>query len=347
MTANANNAAASAADATTGAGAGAVRYIDGIRLALDEALGTDPSVVVLGQDVSSGGPFGATAGLAARHGAARVRDTPISEGAIAGMAVGAALLGKRPVLELMFIDFITLAMDQLVNHAAKLRYMSGGQLAVPLTMRVQGGAMGGYGAHHSQSLEAWLTHVPGLKVLAPSTPTDAKAMLSAAIADDDPVVVLEHRSLYWARAPLDDAGAPAVTTAAVRRPGTDATIVSWSHMVTVALEAAEVLAADGIDVEVVDLRSLLPLDIDTVVESVRSTGRLLVASEAVEIGGLGAEVAAQVAVAADGLLRTPVRRVGAPFVPVPAAAHLEQAFVPSAATIADAVRALVQNGASS
>lgn len=315
-----------------------LRYIDALRAALEEALELDPSVCVLGEDVTYGGPFGATKGLAERFGADRIRDTPISEATIVGLATGAALVGRKPVVEVMFIDFLTLAMDQLVNHAAKLRYMSGGQLGVPLTIRAQGGAVGGFGAHHSQSLEAWLTHVPGLKVVAPFSPADAKGLLAAAIADPDPVVVLEHRGLYWSRGEVPDGAAPAtIGEAAVRRPGDDLTIVAWSRMVGAALEAAATLDGTGVSAEVIDLRSLTPLDLDAVVASVRRTGRLVIAGEAVVRGGFGAEIAAAVAERAPGLLRAPIARVGAPFVPPPAGPELEAMFVPGAPEIVAAV----------
>jgi pyruvate/2-oxoglutarate/acetoin dehydrogenase E1 component len=316
--------------------AAGIRYIDAVRLALSEQLAADDDVVVLGQDVSSGGPFGATAGLADQFGVERVRDTPISEGAVAGLAIGAALMGQRPVLELMFMDFVTLAIDQIVNHAAKLRYMSGGQLSVPLTVRVQGGVGGGYGAHHSQSLEAWLTHVPGLRVFAASTPSDAHRLLTAAIRSDDPTICIEHRALYWDRQQLDDA-APGAGDAVIVRAGSDATIVSWSRMTRTSLEAAEQLAASGIDAEVIDLRSLSPIDVATIVDSVRRTGRLVVASEAVTVGGIGGEIVAAVTEAAGEALVGGVCRVGAPFCPVPAAPTLEQAYAPDAAKIAEAV----------
>jgi pyruvate dehydrogenase E1 component beta subunit len=324
-----------------------LRTIDAIRQALDEALAGDPAVCVLGEDVTVGGPFGATKGLVERYGEWRVRNTPISEGTVVGLAVGAALAGLRPVVEVMFVDFITLAMDQLVNHAAKLHYMSGGQLRVPLTIRVQGGAVGAMGAHHSQSLEAWLAHVPGLRVVAPSTPADARALLAAAIRHDDPVVFVEHRGLYWSRGevPDDDATEAPIGSAVVRRPGDQVTIAAWSRMALTALEAADELARDGIGAEVVDLRSLLPLDLGTILASVRRTGRLIVAHEAVTTGGLGAEIAAAVSAAAPDALRAPVRRVGAPFAPPPASPELEALFVPSAARIVDAARALVEQPA--
>ena len=320
---------------------GELRYIDGIRTALETELARDPAVMVLGEDVTVGGPFGATKGLVETFGPARIRDTPISEATIVGMAVGAALAGKRPVVEVMFIDFITLAMDQLVNHAAKLRYMSGGLLSVPLVIRAQGGAQGAMAAHHSQSLEAWLTHVPGLHVVAPSTPADARGLLQSAIRSDDPVLYLEHRALYWTRGEVpegEDAALVPLGRAAIRRPGSDVTIVSWSRMAQAALAAASDLAAEGIDAEVIDLRSLAPLDLDTVLASVTRTGRLVVAHEAVTTGGFGGEIAARVGEAAFDLLRAPVVRVGAPAVPPPFSPDLEARFVPDAAAIITAVR---------
>ncbi len=321
-----------------------LRTIDAIRSALEEALADDPAVCILGEDVTVGGPFGATKGLADRFGDWRVRNTPISEATVAGLAIGAALAGLRPVVEIMFVDFITLAMDQLVNHAAKLRYMSGGQLSVPLTIRVQGGAAGAMGAQHSQSLEAWFLHVPGLKVVAPSTPADAKGLLRAAIRDDDPVVFIEHRGLYWSRAEVPDGpGAPDVPIgrAVTRRDGRDVTIVAWSRMVVEALDAAARLADDGVQAEVIDLRSIVPMDVEAVLGSVGRTGRLVIAHEAVESGGVGAELAARVAGTAPELLKAPIVRVGAPFAPVPAGPELEAAYVPSADRIAAVVRQLI------
>jgi pyruvate/2-oxoglutarate/acetoin dehydrogenase E1 component len=302
-------------------------------------MSRDSAVYVFGEDVAVGGPFGATKGLAEQFGEKRVVNTPISEGTVVGLAVGAALLGLRPVVEVMFIDFITLAMDQLVNHGAKLHYMSGGQLRVPLTIRVQGGVSGSWGAHHSQSLEAWFLHVPGLKVVAPATPADAKGLLKAAIRDDNPVLFIEHRGLYWASGEVPDGEdiAP-IGKAAVRREGTDVTVVALSRMVSVALEAAEALAAEGISVEVIDPRSLCPLDLETLIASVRKTSRLVVAHEAVVQGGVGAELAARLQEAALYYLDSPILRVGAPFAPVPTSPELERHFVPGKEQIADAVR---------
>lgn len=314
-------------------------YREALGDALREELGRDPGVLILGEDVAVGGPFGVTKGLAEEFGQNRVINTPISEGTVVGLAVGAALLGARPVVEVMFTDFITLAMDQLVNHAGKLHYMSGGQLRVPLTVRVQGGALGGWGAHHSQCLEAWFQHIPGLRVVIPSTPADAKGLLKSAIRDDNPVLFVEHRGLYAARGevPGGDHVVP-LGVAAIRRSGRDVTLLALSRMVSVALEAAEELAAQGISVEVIDPRSLAPLDLDTIVASVKKTGRLVVVHEAVTTGGVGAELAASVQEAAFDYLDSPILRVGAPFAPVPASLELEKLYVPGAARVASAVR---------
>ncbi|MDE2166969.1 MAG: alpha-ketoacid dehydrogenase subunit beta [Alphaproteobacteria bacterium] len=317
-------------------------YIEAINSALREELARDRGVYVIGEDVALGGPFGATKGLAAEFGERRVVNTPISEGAIMGLATGAAAMGLRPVIEVMFVDFITLAMDQLVNHAAKLHYMSGGQLGIPLTVRVQQGAAGNGGAQHSQSLEAWFIHVPGLKVVMPSNPADAKGLLTAAIRDDSPVICIEHRALYWTRGEVPDGEHTIpIGRAALRRPGKDVTLVATSRMVEVALEVAGTLANEGIEVEVIDPRSLLPLDLDTITASLRKTGRLVIAHEAVEGAGFGAELLAQVQEAAFDYLDAPIARVGAPFAPVPASPVLEQAFVPGAERLAGAVRKVV------
>jgi pyruvate dehydrogenase E1 component beta subunit len=315
------------------------RYIDGIQQALQEEMSKDATVRVLGEDVTLGGPFGATKGLVDEFGESRIINTPISEATIVGLAVGAALTGLRPVLEIMFIDFITLGMDQLVNHAAKLHYMSGGQLEVPLTIRATGGVGGGYGAHHSQSLEAWFTHVPGLKVVAPSTPSDAKGLLKSSIRDNNPVLFLEHRGLYWSKGEeLAEGEVVPLGQAAVRRAGQHVTILAISKMVGVAVKAADKLADEGIEVEVIDPRSLAPLDLETIVSSVRKTGHLVIVHEAVEIGGIGAEIASQVQEAAFDALAAPVLRVAAPFAPVPTSIVLERAFVPGEEQIIDAVR---------
>ncbi|MBI4488721.1 MAG: alpha-ketoacid dehydrogenase subunit beta [Deltaproteobacteria bacterium] len=314
-------------------------YLEAIRDGLREEMARDPAVYILGEDVVVGGPFGVTKDLAQQFGEKRVVNTPISEGTVVGLSVGAAILGFRPVVEIMFMDFITLAMDQLINHAAKLHYMSGGQLRVPLTIRVQGGAVGSAGAHHSQIFEAWFHHVPGLKVVMPSNPADAKGLLKAAIHDNNPVLYLEHRGLYWTRGevPEDDYIVP-IGVATTQRTGRDVTILALSKMVSLALEAAEDLASEGISAEVIDPRTLCPLDLETIVASVRKTSRLIVVHEAVQRGGAGAEIAAQVQEEVLDYLDSPILRVGAPFSPVPYSAVLEKQFVPGKEQIVDAVR---------
>ncbi|HLH25276.1 MAG TPA: alpha-ketoacid dehydrogenase subunit beta [Chloroflexota bacterium] len=317
-----------------------VSLVVAINQALREEMARDPAVYVLGEDVAVGGPFGATAGLAELYGEGRVRNTPISEGSIMGTAVGMAVLGLRPVVEIMFVDFITLAMDQLVNHAAKLHYLSGGQLRVPLVVRAQCGVMGGWGAHHSQSLEAWFVHVPGLKVVMPATPADARGLLKAAIRDDNPVVFVENRALYWGLGDVPPGeGLVPLGQAAVRQAGGDVTVLATGRLVGEALAAARDLTGEGIAAEVIDLRSLVPLDLDSVLASVRKTGRVVVAHEAVLPGGYGAELTAQVQRAAFDYLDAPIERVGAPFAPVPASPSLEAAFLPGRAEVAAAVRA--------
>ena len=316
--------------------------IGAINRALAEAMRGDERVIVLGEDVAEGGPFTATAGLAEEFGVARVINTPISEAAITGVAIGAAQAGLRPVLEIMYVDFLTLALDQLANAAAKAHFMSGGQLTVPLVVRTQGGAGHRGAAQHSQSLESWLTHVPGLKVVMPSRAVDAAGLLASAIADPNPVVFVECKTLYFRKEDVpDELPAVPIGEAAVLREGRDVTIVALSRLVHDALVAAERLAAeDGIEAEVIDPRTLVPLDLDAIVASVERTSRLLVAHEAVAHGGVGAEIAALVQEAAFDHLDAPVSRVGAPFTPVPFSAPLEDAYLPGVEEIVAAVRGL-------
>jgi len=318
-------------------------FLDAIRSALAEEMRRDSSVYVFGEDVALGGPFGVTQGLAGEFGANRTVNTPISEGTVMGLAIGAATAGLRPVVEIMFIDFITLAIDQLVNHAAKLHYMSGGQLKVPLTVRVQCGISGTMGAHHSQSLEAWLAHVPGLKVVMPANPADAKGLLKAAIRDDNPVVFIEHRGLYRSKGQVsDDQQIVEIGRAKLLRSGDQATIVALSSMVDPALAAADDLAAQGVSVEVIDPRTVSPLDIETIADSVKKTSRLLVVHEAVEQGGIGAEIIARVQQEIFYYLDSPIARIAAPFAPVPASPTLERQFLPGKERISDAVHKMIR-----
>jgi acetoin:2,6-dichlorophenolindophenol oxidoreductase subunit beta len=314
-------------------------YVKAINAALSDAMRANPRVVVIGEDVAEGGPYTATAGLAEEFGVERVLNTPISEAAVCGVAVGAAQSGLRPVVEIMFIDFITLALDQLVNQAAKAHFMSGGQLQVPLVLRTQGGAGQRGAAQHSQSLESWLTHIPGLKVVMPSGAADARGLLASAIADPDPVVFIENKALYFRREELSDSVEPVpIGRASTLRSGADVTIVALSRMVGEALAAAERLAAEGIEAEVIDPRTLVPLDLDAIVESVRRTNRLVVAHEAVRHGGFGAEIAAAVQGAAFDDLDAPIARVGAPFAPIPLSPPLEDGYLPGAEEVYAAAR---------
>jgi pyruvate/2-oxoglutarate/acetoin dehydrogenase E1 component len=318
-------------------------YNEALGEALRLEMERDPRVLVIGEDIAEhGGAFQVTAGLLDAFGPTRIRQTPISELGIVGAAVGAALTGLRPVVELMYIDFSGLAMDQLVNQAAQNRFMFGGQARVPMVMRTQGGSGRGNAAQHSKSLEAWFTHVAGLKVVMPSTPADAKGLLTSAIRDDDPVIFLEHKLLYRTKGqvPTGEYLVP-LGKADVRRPGTDLTIVTWSREVLFSLEAAEKLAADGIEAEVVDLRTLVPLDRDAVLSSVRKTHRLLVVHEAIKRGGYGGEIAAMVAEEAFDDLDAPPRRLAGLETPIPYAQHLERTVVPQVDDIVMAAKGLL------
>jgi pyruvate dehydrogenase E1 component beta subunit len=319
-----------------------------VNAALGEELERDANVVLFGEDVGkAGGPFGASKGLRERYGERRVRDTPISEGAITGVAVGAAMCGLRPVVEIMYFDFVTLAMDQLVNQAAKTRYMSAGRLSVPMTLLTFCGSGRGSGPQHSQSLEGWLAHVPGLSVVYPSNPADAKGLLKAAIRSDDPVVFVEASRLWTIRGEVPETADHVVPIgrAAIARPGTDVTLVAWGWAVSRSLEAADLLAADGIQAEVVDLRTLSPLDEAAILASVARTGHLVVVHDAAGPYGPGAEVVALVAEHGFASLSGPAVRVTAPFAPAPFAIQLEHAYYPDAERIASAVRATVGEAA--
>jgi pyruvate dehydrogenase E1 component beta subunit len=318
-------------------------FLDAIRAGLAEEMRRDSSVYVFGEDVALGGPFGVTKGLAEEFGSNRMVNTPISEGTVMGLAIGAATAGLRPVVEIMFIDFITLAMDQLVNHAAKLHYMSGGQLKIPLTVRVQCGISGAMGAHHSQSLESWLAHVPGLKVVMPSNPADAKGLLKSAIRDDNPVVFVEHRGLYCSKGQVADGdGVVPIGKASVLRQGEQITIVALSSMVGPALAAAKELESEGISAEVIDPRTISPLDVESIANSVKKTSRMIVVHEAVEQGGIGAEIVARVQQETFYYLDSPILRVAAPFAPVPAGPTLEKGFLPNKERIIKAARKAIR-----
>lgn len=311
--------------------------------ALHQEMKRDSNVIVMGEDIGRfGGMFRCTEGLFEGFGAKRVWDTPISESGFVGMSLGAALTGKRPVVEIMFIDFTLVAMDQLLNQVAKTHYMSGGGARVPLVIRTQGGGYKGAAAQHSQMLEALFLHVPGLKVVVPSNPADAKGLLASAIRDDNPVVFIEHKQLYATSGPVPEGEhSVPLSKAAVVRPGEHLTIASYSYTLTLAAEAAEGLSKEGIEAEVIDLRTLNPLDWDTISASIRKTHRLLIAHEAYGRCGFGADLAAQVQERLFDDLDAPVARVCGADVPVPFAKALEDAALPSAAKIAAKVRAML------
>ncbi len=314
-----------------------------VNQALDLAMAADPSVFCLGEDIEdpTGGVMKGTKGLSTKYGRSRVRNTPISEQAIVGTAIGASLVGMRPVAELMLMDFFAVAMDQVANHAAKLRYMSGGRTNVPITIRTSVGGGRQFGAQHSQSLEGWLMQVPGLKVAVPSTPADAKGLLTSCVFDDDPCVHMETMSLLFTRGPLPEGDhVVPLGVADVKRPGADVTVVTWGWQVPEALAAAETLAAEGTDVEVLDLRTLVPLDRRAVLESVARTRRLLVVHAATRFAGPGAEIAAFVSEELFGQLDAPVRRLGSAYTPVPYAAELETLHFPERTRIAETIRQL-------
>jgi pyruvate/2-oxoglutarate/acetoin dehydrogenase E1 component len=319
-----------------------IQYRDAIREALREELLRDPAVVLIGEEMIDpwGGTFGVTKGLSTEFGEERIRNTPISEAAIIGCAVGAALAGMRPVAEIMFLDFIATGMDQAVNQAAKIRYMSGGQVNVPMVIRAAGGSGRASAAQHSQSLEAWFIHVPGMKVVMPSTPYDAKGLLKTAIRDPDPVLFIEHKMMYNNKGPVpEEEYLIPLGVADIKRAGRDVTVVATSRMVPRVLAVAERLAgAGGPDIEVIDPRSLVPLDRATILASVRKTHRLVIVHEAVERGGFGAELASIVGAEAFTYLDAPIQRVAAFNTPVPFAPDLEDFLVPDEARIEAVVR---------
>ena len=320
-------------------------YSQAIQEAMAIALESDPRVFLMGEDIGVyGGAFQVTGDLVERFGTDRVIDMPISELGGAGVAVGAAMTGMRPIFEFQFSDFATLAMEQIVNQAAKMRYMLGGEISVPLVMRFPAGSGTGAAAQHSQSLEAWLAHVPGLKVIQPATPHDAKGMLLAALEDPDPVMIFEHKLLYKMKGPVPEGHYTVpIGKANVVREGKDVTVVATSIMVHKSLEAAEALKSEGIDVEVIDLRTIRPIDRETVIASVKKTSRLLCVYEAVKTMGIGAEISAMIAESeAFDYLDAPIIRLGGIDSPIPYNPQLEKAAVPQVSDIIAGLRALVQ-----
>lgn len=321
-----------------------ITYAEAIREAMSEEMRRSDDVFIMGEDIGVyGGAFGVTVGMIDEFGAERVRDTPISEAVIVGAATGAAVTGMRPIAEIQFSDFITIGMDQLVNQAAKIRYMFGGKAKVPMVLRAPAGSGTGAAAQHSSSMEAWYTHVPGLKVVTPSTPYDAKGLLKSAIRDDNPVVFLEQKLLYRVKGavPEGEYTIP-LGTSEVKREGRDVTIVTWGRMVQRCLEVAERLAKEGVEIEVIDPRTLLPLDDAPIIASAKKTGRVLIVHEAVQTGGFGGEIVARINDSeAFYYLDAPVKRLGGLDVPIPYNPTLEANVVPTVDTIETKVRELL------
>lgn len=318
-------------------------YSQALREALTEEMTRDPNIILMGEDIGVyGGVFKVTEGLLAKFGPERVRETPISEAGFVGMGVGLAMTGKRPVCELMFMDFAFVASDQIFNQAAKMRSMSGGRVKIPLLIRTQQGGGRGNGAQHSQSLETFFTHIPGLKVVLPATPCDAKGLLKSALREDNPVVFIEHKLLYNTKGPVpEEEYLIPLGQANIKRPGSDVTLVSYSRTLLHSLEAAAEAEAAGISVEVIDLRCTVPLDEEAILASVRKTGRLVIAHEAHRRVGLGAEIAALVQEQAFDYLDAPIVRVAALDVPIPASKPLEDAVLPGPARIIEAIKQVV------
>lgn len=322
-----------------------ITYAQAVAEAMREEMKRDPKVFLIGEDIGIyGGCFGVSKGFLEEFGPEQILETPISEQAFVGAAVGAAALGMRPIAEIMFSDFVTLATDQLVNHGAKMRFMTGGQLKVPMVLRTPAGCGTGAAAQHSQSLEAWMAHVPGLKVIMPATPYDAKGLLKAAIRDDNPVVFFEHKLLYKLKGevPEEDYILP-IGKADVKKEGKDVTIVSYSYALIKALNAAKALESEDISAEVVDIRTLVPLDEETIVNSVKKTGRVLVVHEACKTGGFGGEIVSRIVESeAFYYLDAPVRRLGGADLPIPYNPKLERMVVPQEEDIVAAVREIVR-----
>ena len=322
-------------------------YLDAVNEALTEEMARDDKVFIIGEDIAvgygGGGVFGATRGLLDKFGEERVIDAPLSESAIAGCAIGAALVGYRPIVELMFGDFLTIASEQIVNCAAKMRWSLGGEVDVPIVYRTAYGGGVGAGMHHSQCFESWFAGVPGLKVVLPSTPSDAKGLLKAAVRDNDPVLVLEHKFLYKRlRGPVPDEDyIVPIGKGDIKREGEDVTIIAMSAMVQQALEAAKLLEQENIHAEVLDPRTILPLDEELILQSVEKTGKVVIVHEAPVIGGFGGEIAAILADKGIDFLEAPVKRVGAPFCPVPSSPEMEQFYLPNAEKIIKAVLEIV------
>ena len=321
-----------------------ITVLEAIREAISEEMDRDANVFMIGEDIGRfGSALGQTKGLFEKFGAARIIDTPISEAAIVGAAVGASILGMRPIADIMFTDFSTIAMDQIINQAAKAKFMSGGKVSVPIVIRMQGGAGRGKAAQHSQSFEAIFSHIPGLKVVMPSTPYDTKGLLKTAIRDNDPVVFIDHGSLYGVKGevPDEDFTLP-LGRGEIKRPGSDVSVITYSYMVHTALAAAETLAKEGIDIEIVDLRTLRPMDTEIILESVKKTHRAVVLHEACVTGGLGGEIVARIADSAFDYIDAPIKRVGVPDVPIPYAKSLEDTILPNEEKLIACIRNVLE-----
>jgi len=320
-----------------------IMYRDALRQALFEEMEKDPTVFIMGEGIAGrGGSYKVTEGLLKEFGSGRVVDTPLSEATFTGAAVGAALVGMRPIVEILFVDFTALVMDQLINQAAKYEFMSGGQGKVPMVLRTQGGAGNGLAGQHSQSLEALYYHIPGLKLVMPSTPYDAKGLLKAAIRDDDPVIFLEHKLLYMTTGEVpEEEYIVRLGQAEIKRAGEDITVVTYSYMTLKCLEAAEALAQEGISVEVVDLRTLTPLDKGTILDSVEKTGKAIVVNEAVKRGGVGGDIAAMIMEEAYDDLDAPVMRIAGKNTTIPYNLELEKACTPSVEEIVEGILELL------
>jgi len=321
-----------------------ITYREALNEALLEEMEKDPNVFLLGEDIAIyGGAYGVTAGLWKKYGDERVLDTPISENAIVGVGLGAALTGMRPVAEIMYIDFIGLCLEQLNNQVAKIRYMFGGKCTVPFTLRTEGGAGRTLGAHHSQSLESWLIHIPGIKVVMPATPHDAKGLLKSSIRENNPVVFVEHKMLYNTKGPVpEEEYTIPIGVADVKKEGTDVTLITYSRMTLFCQQATAILEKEGISAEIVDLRTLLPMDMETVVNSVKKTNRVMIVEEDCKTGGTGAEISTQIMEHAFDYLDSPIVRVAGEDVPMPKSPVLEKLAIPDVDRICKAARKLVK-----
>lgn len=319
-------------------------YNAAIKEAMSDEMARDDNIFLMGEDVATyGGVYRCSLDMLEKFGEDRVLDSAISEAAIVGAGIGAAIHGLRPIVEIMYFDFISIALDQIVNQASSLYFLSGGEICVPMVIRTQGGAGSFAGAQHSKSLEAWFTHIPGLKVVAPSTPYDAKGLLKASIRDNNPVIFCEHKSLYRTTGPVpeDDDYVIDLGKADVKKPGDDVTVVTWSRMVPEALEAADILLDEGINVEVVDLMTLIPLDEDTIFESAKKTNRVVIVQEAWQTGGFGAEIVARIQEKIFDYLDAPVVRVAGKDTHIPFSPELENSVVPTIDNIVDGIKSII------